>query len=408
MKKLLPLFLCVCLLAGTLSGCGGKRDLMQGVTPAVVSDIAAPADGAGVASGLSLRLLRQEMEDGENVLLSPLSILCALSMTANGARGETLAQMEQVLGMPVESLNAYLLACRKALPDEKKCRVSLANSIWFRDDDSLTVEKDFLQTNAAWYEADLYQLPFDGAACKAINNWVSKKTGGMIPEILQEISPDAAMYLINALSFEAEWQTIYQEASIRDGVFTTEDGQQQTVPMMYSKEYRYLETGTATGFLKYYDGKNCAFAALLPKEGITLGSCMDSLTGEQLHDLLASPESVEVWAGIPKFESTYETNLCDTLEALGMTDAFDGQLADFSGIGSSTEGNLTISQVLHKARIAVDEKGTKAGAATAVVEEPAEAPSDPKEVLLNRPFLYLLIDCREQFPVFIGTITTLE
>ena len=408
MKKLLPLFLCVCLLAGTLSGCGGKRDLMQGVTPAVVSDIAAPADGAGVASGLSLRLLRQEMEDGENVLLSPLSILCALSMTANGARGETLAQMEQVLGMPVESLNAYLLACRKALPDEKKCRVSLANSIWFRDDDSLTVEKDFLQTNAAWYEADLYQLPFDGAACKAINNWVSKKTGGMIPEILQEISPDAAMYLINALSFEAEWQTIYQEASIRDGVFTTEDGQQQTVPMMYSKEYRYLETGTATGFLKYYDGKNCAFAALLPKEGVSLGSCIDSLTGEQLHDLLASPESVEVWAGIPKFESAYETNLCDTLEALGMTDAFDGQLADFSGIGSSTEGNLTISQVLHKARIAVDEKGTKAGAATAVVEEPAEAPSDPKEVLLNRPFLYLLIDCREQFPVFIGTITTLE
>ena len=230
----------------------------------------------------------------------------------------------------------------------------------------------------------------------------------MIPEILQEISPDAAMYLINALSFEAEWQTIYQEASIRDGVFTTEDGQQQTVPMMYSKEYRYLETGTATGFLKYYDGKNCAFAALLPKEGVSLGSCIDSLTGEQLHDLLASPESVEVWAGIPKFESTYETNLCDTLEALGMTDAFDGQLADFSGIGSSTEGNLTISQVLHKARIAVDEKGTKAGAATAVVVEPTEAPSDPKEVLLDRPFLYLLIDCQEQLPIFIGTVTTLE
>ena len=92
-----------------------------------------------------------------------------------------------------------------------------------------------------------------------------------------------------------------------------------------------------------------------------------------------------------------------------MTDAFDGQLADFSGIGSSTEGNLTISQVLHKARIAVDEKGTKAGASTAVVEEPtAEAPSDPKEVLLNRPFLYLLIDCREQLPIFIGTVTTLE
>ena len=230
----------------------------------------------------------------------------------------------------------------------------------------------------------------------------------MIPEILQEISPDDAMYLINALSFEAEWQTIYQEASIRDGVFTTEDGQPQDVQMMYSKEYRYLESGTATGFLKSYDGRDCAFAALLPKEGVSLTDFVDSLTGEQLHDLLANPETVEVNAAIPKFESSYETNLCNTLEALGMTDAFDGQLADFSGIGSSTEGNLTISQVLHKTRIAVDEKGTKAGATTAVVVEPTEAPSDPKEVLLDRPFLYLLVDCQEQLPIFIGTVTTLE
>ena len=409
MKKLLPLFLCACLLVGALSGCGGKRDLMQGVTPAAVSDAADPSDGAESASGLALRLLRQEIETGEsNILLSPLSILYALSMTANGAKGETLAQMEQVLGLSVESLNAYLLAHRKALPDEKKCRVSLANSIWFKDDDSLAVEESFLKTNAAWYDADLYQLPFNSAACKAINNWVNKETGGMISEILQEISPDASMYLINALAFEAEWQTIYQEASIRDGVFTTEAGQQQTVSMMYSKEFRYLETGTATGFLKYYDGKNCAFAALLPKEGISLRSCIDSLTGEQLHDLLAHPETVEVRAAIPKFESTYETDLSDTLEALGMTDAFDGQLADFSGIGSSTEGNLTISQILHKTRIVVDEKGTKAGATTAVVVEPTEAPSDPKEVLLDHPFLYLLIDCQEQLPIFIGTVTTLE
>lgn len=409
-KRLCVLLLTACLLAGTLSGCGEKRDLMQGVTPAAVSNTADTSGGAAAASGLALRLLRQEMETGEpNTLLSPLSILCAISMAANGAEGETLAQMESVLGLPVESLNAYLLTCRKALPKEKKCRVSLANSIWFRDDNSLTVKEDFLKTNAAWYNADLYQLPFDSAACKAMNNWVSKKTDGMIPEILREISPDAAMYLINALSFEAEWQTIYQETSIQDGVFTTEDGQQQTVPMMYSKEYSYLETEAATGFLKYYAGGDCAFAALLPKEGISLADCIDSLTGEQLHDLLKNPEPTEVRTAIPKFESTCETDLCDTLKALGMTDAFDWQLADFSGIGSSTEGNLTISQVLHKARITVDERGTKAGASTAVVMEPTSTPpSESRVVQLDRPFLYLLMDCQEQFPIFIGTVTTLE
>lgn len=409
-KRLCVLLLTACLLAGTLSGCGGKRDLMQGVTPAAVSNTADTSGGAAAASGLALRLLRQEMKTGEpNTLLSPLSILCAISMAANGAEGETLTQMESVLGLPVESLNAYLLTCRKALPKEKKCRVSLANSIWFRDDNSLTVKEDFLKTNAAWYNADLYQLPFDSAACKAMNNWVSKKTDGMIPEILREISPDAAMYLINALSFEAEWQTIYQETSIQDGVFTTEDGQQQTVPMMYSKEYSYLETEAATGFLKYYAGGDCAFAALLPKEGISLADCIDSLTGEQLHDLLKNPEPTEVRTAIPKFESTCETDLCDTLKALGMTDAFDWQLADFSGIGSSTEGNLTISQVLHKARITVDERGTKAGASTAVVMEPTSAPpSESRVVQLDRPFLYLLMDCQEQSPIFIGTVTTLE
>lgn len=271
------------------------------------------------------------------------------------------------------------------------------------------MEEDFLKSNAAWYDADLYQLPFNSAACKAINDWVRKETGGMIPEILQKISPDAAMYLINALAFEAEWAHIYQESSIRDGVFTAEDGRQQDVQMMYSEESRYLETGTAVGFLKYYDGRNCAFAALLPKEGVSLAECVNSLAGEQLHELLANPETTKVRAAIPKFESTYETNLCDTLEALGMTDAFDGQLADFSGIGSSAEGNLTISQVLHKTRITVDERGTKAGAATAVVLEPtSEPPSEPKVVQLDRPFLYLLIDCQDQLPIFIGTVTAME
>jgi serine protease inhibitor len=248
-------------------------------------------------------------------------------------------------------------------------------------------------------------VPFNNSTLNDINNWVEENTDGMIKDILDRIPKAAVMYLVNALAFDAEWNNIYYDYQVREGVFTKEDGVQQQAELMYSMEHQYLADTNAVGFIKYYADKKYAFAALLPDENISVIDYVDSLTGEKLASMLANPAGIQVNTAIPKFESENSIEMNDILKAMGMTDAFDYTVSDFSGIGSSIDGNLYISRVLHKTFIAVDEKGTKAGAAT--VEEMKDMSAEPKEiktVYLDRPFVYMLIDCEANLPVFIGTL----
>lgn len=346
-------------------------------------------------------------QEAANTLISPLSVINALAMTAGGARGETLTQMEALFGADLSSLCDYLCAYNNRLPSGEKYKLHLANSIWVKNTPNLNVSPDFLTANADHFKADIYTAPFDDSTTKEINNWVSENTDKMIPDILDRIPEDAVMYLINALAFDAEWQTVYQDDQVRDGVFTCESGAVKDVEMMYSQEHAYLRDTDAQGFLKYYGDGKYAFAALLPEEGVSLDDYIASLTGRGLHELLTNCERTPVQTAMPKFETTYDTLLNPVLEGLGMTDAFDSDVADLSGLGSSPAGNLYISRVLHKTYIAVDEKGTKAGAATAVEIKEEGAMLEPEEVktvYLDRPFLYMIVDCEENFPVFIGTV----
>jgi serpin B len=214
------------------------------------------------------------------------------------------------------------------------------------------------------------------------------------------------MYLINALAFDAEWENIYTEDQVRSGIFTTESGATRDVEMMYHNESRYLDDGAATGFLKYYADREYAFAALLPNEGVSLADYVASLTGEGLMSTLRDARDTQVSASIPKFDSKYSVQMNDALKAMGITAAFRAEKADFTGLGKSEAGNILISRVIHKTYIAVDERGTKAGAATAVEMCATGAPlHEPKTVYLDRPFVYLLIDCETNLPIFMGTVT---
>lgn len=355
----------------------------------------------------SLRLFNQSAKGGENTLISPLSVLYALGMTANGADEDTLAQMEEVFGMSRQALNSYLYAYGQSLPRGDKCKLSLANSIWINNNIGPSVQEGFLQSTARWYGSQVYQAPFDESTLNEINGWVNENTDGMIPNILDEIPSDAILYLINALAFDAEWKTIYKESEIRDNIFTTADGTEQAVEMMYSDEELYLEDEHAVGFVKYYNSEDFAFVALLPEEGISVTDYMSSLTGERLQQLLSNPRKVEVHAAIPKFECEYDVEMSDILTSMGMKNAFDPDTADFSSMGSTEDLTFFISRVLHKTFITVDEKGTKAGAATAVEIRSTGAliSIDEKTVYLDRPFVYMLIDCRQDnLPIFIGTL----
>ena len=405
--------LLVCAMAVNLTGCTMEvqaKDLMEGITPNNVTAMDDFSSQNADVTDFAIRLFKASEESGKNTLISPLSVLCALAMTANGVEEETLQQMEEVLGMTTEDLNLYLYSYMKNLPQGDKYKLSLANSIWFTEDERFTVNQDFLQTNADYYGADIYKAPFNEQTKKDINNWVKQNTDEMIPEILDRVPVDAIMYLVNALAFEAEWSAIYKKDQVREGVFTKEDNTKQNVDFMYGSEGTYLEDENAAGFMKYYKGGKYAFVAMLPDEGVSVSDYIASLTGESVNALLTNPQHTTVYTAIPKFETEYSVEMSEILKDMGMPKAFDPNNAEFEGLGTSSAGNIFISRVLHKTFISVGEKGTKAGAATVVemADGAAAEPQEPKEIYLNRPFVYMLIDCENNIPFFIFILMNVD
>jgi len=175
---------------------------------------------------------------------------------------------------------------------------------------------------------------------------------------------------------------------------------------MYSEEYdTYVEDNLFTGFLKDYEGGRYTFVALLPKEGVTVTEVAESLSGESVNGLVNSRWGGTVLTGLPKFQTEFDTEMSDVLKTMGMTDAFDSNKADFSSLATYSGGYIFLNRVIHKTFISVGEQGTRAGAAT-VIEAAAEAAMEPeeiKEVILNRPFLYMIWDMEAKMPVFMGT-----
>jgi len=412
-RKYLALLLAAALLAGAAAGCATAltaqaADLMSGISPEKVN--VRPADDAfkSAMADFSVELFKKSVSGQDNSLISPLSVMLALAMAANGASGETRSQMEALLGggAPLSELNEYLYSYAKNLPSEAKSKLDIANSIWFKDTKSLQVEPGFLQINADYYDAAAYKAPFDASTERAVNDWVKKSTDGMIDKILapNEIT-DYCLILLNAITFEAEWQSVYFKENINKDTFTNAAGARSSVDFMNSRESLYLDDGMATGFIKPYNGGNYSFAALLPNEGVDIGDYIKSLTGAGFLKTLNGAQDAVVNASMPKFKYDYTITMNDALKALGIPDAFDVEKADFTKMATSADGNIYIDKVLHKTFISVDELGTKAGAVAMVAMAPGSAPLQIiKNVTLDRPFVFAIIDNATDLPVFIGAV----
>ena len=330
-------------------------------------------------------------------------------MVEGGADGETKKQMQEVLAVTEGDYLTYAKKFTFLLPEQDGCKVHMANGIWYKNVSYLHVQEDFLEYNKTFFDAAAYKAPFNENTLKNINDWVEKNTDGMIPEILKEIKEEDVIYLVNALSFDAKWRTIYNEAQIARDIFTTETGTEKVVTVMNCEENVYLEDENTTGFMKYYGDGQYAFVALLPKEGMTVAEYVEGLTAESLRDLLQNKSDTKVSTMLPKFSVNYDFNMNEILKQMGMADAFSDADADFSKMATSDAGNIYISSVDQKCFIAVDESGTKAGAATAVaMANRTMALEKPKVVLLNRPFVYLIVECDNYEPLFMGTIMTIE
>ena len=401
-KKYLALLVAGTLLCSALMGCTKTyaTDFMDGVKAGTPTEVQVQEETWAGMYDFSVKLLQSTCEEEENTLVSPMSVLSALAMTANGARGETRSQMENTLGGTVEQLNGALTG----LGQEEDSPLYLANSIWFAEGGRITPNPDFLQINADYYRAGVFEAPFDQTTVTDINRWVKEHTHGMVEEILKKIPHDTVMYLINALAFEAEWENPYQKDDVWQQAFTNQAGEVQQVSMMHSEETFYLRDDQAQGFMKYYQGGRYAFVALLPDKGNSVLDYVEGLDGQQLKALLDNPTSVPVMTTMPKFESEMEVDLREVLKEMGMDLPFDSAQADFTDLGTSPEGNLYINQVFHKVYLEVEEKGTRGGAATAVEMNTEAAPEEQMVVTLDRPFVYMVVDTSSMLPVFMGTV----
>lgn len=399
----------VCLV-GRMSRDAAQEGLMEGIHTKKQEGLklADAGEETEALTDFGMRLFAECIEEApqENMLISPLSVAEAFGMVLGGAEGTSKAQIEEVIGMDAQTLNQYIYSYCASLPQGENYKLTDANSIWIRDMEGLEAKQEFLQANADWYGSDAYKEPFDKETCDKINAWVDTHTDGMIRQILDEIPESAMLYLINALVFDAQWEVIYEPYQVwEDETFTTADGGEVPVSMMHCAEEEFLEDELATGFIKYYKDHSYAYVALLPNEGVSAADYAKTLTGAHVQELLANPTQITVNTGIPVYTAETTVLMEEMLQKLGMRDVFDAVKADLSGMASAPE-NLFISRVLHKTYIEVDAKGTKAAAMTEMeVADGCDAPAvEEKTVILNRPFVYMIVDCKQKLPVFVGVL----
>jgi len=414
---LFPTLLTVLALTALSSCAPGPAGLASADSPTPVGsptpvDSPTPTVQADFPTGtadFSVKMLQHQSDGQRNTLVSPLSIQFALALTANGASGQTLAQMEQVLGgMPIADLNTALPGFVQGLPSTNGARFHLANSVWYNQAKGVNVQPSFLQLAKDTYGAGAFGEPFDEQTAKDINSWVSKNTDGMIPKMVDQLDPSLAMVLLNALAFDAEWASPYMEPEVQKGTFTDAAGQKQQVEFMYSDEHLYLDDGKATGFAKSYADDSYRFVGLLPNEGVALTDYVASLTGKKLMATLAGAQDEVVHTSLPEFSFEYSASLKDGLTAMGMPDAFTPS-ADFSRMGTMNGQPLRIDDVLHKTFIEVTPLGTRAGAATAVIMEAGAAPGAERKVVhLDRPFVFAIVDGKTNLPLFLGVVNSVD
>lgn len=376
------------------------------------SDVSAETSGDFIkgAADFSAELFKAAVASGsgENVLVSPESVLMCMGMAANGAEGETLDELTNTLvGGSLDTLNsgAKDWYTRQNAP-EQIAKVSCANSAWLKN--GLNVKQDYINSVSDIFGAEIFLSPLDSSAVPKINNWVSGKTDDMIPELVDALPSSAKMVLINAVCFDGEWYETYEDGQCISGEFTASDGSASDVTMMCSVENKYVEDGSVTGFIKPYKG-NYDFMAFLPNEDVSVEDYAASLDGEKLMGLYNGASSdYDVYCRLPKFTYDWGNDLNDILSEMGIHRAFDENDARFGGMTDETA--LYINKVIHKTHITVDQNGTKAAAATAaLMTDGAVAMSkETKEVWLDRPFIYTIIDRSNGLPVFIGCVNQIN
>ncbi|MCI8422299.1 MAG: serine protease [Lawsonibacter sp.] len=414
MKRILSLALCCALLLTSLPGCA-TSSAKELSAPKITANPAGREEVNAALAEFGLSLLQRARTAGEEpqgTLLSPLSVALALSMTANGADGTTLAQFLEVLGggLPQEELNG---ACVQLMQDYQNLggstRCSIANSLW--TDPDWSIQEDFIGTCRGVFDAQVFQAELSSqGVVRDLNAWVSQHTNKMIPQIVnQPFDESTAALMVNALYLKNKWAHPFSPNSTGAREFTREDGSKVKLDFLNAGSYTfpYLQGEGAQGVVLPYDDGRLAFFALLPDlypDAPAFEEWLSSLEGQALSRLLSNrqEDTLFLHLGLPKFTAEWRGELTGILPELGLEEAFQPGDADFSRLGDAPEGYY-ISQVIHAAKIEVNEKGTEAAAATVVAASGGGAPADGITLVFDRPFLYGIVDLYTGVPLFLGT-----
>ncbi len=411
MKRTLALLLACVLGLSPLSGCAQAFATRELTAPKLSANPSNSEEVNAALASFGLELLQKSREaDKKSTLISPLSVALALSMTANGADGDTLTQFQEVLGTGADlaELNG---ACVQLMQDYRNLtgstRCTIANSLWV--DPEGQIKDDFIGKCQGIFDAQVFSAQLSGAAIvKDLNNWISEHTNKMIPSIIDRpFEENTALLLVNALYLKNKWLREFDPQATREREFHHEGDTNSRVDFLskHDTELSYIQGKGAQGVVLPYDDGRLAFVAIMPNQPIWLGEWLSSLEGGDLSWLIDNREDALFLSfAMPKFTAEWSGNLEKILPGLGLEDAFVPGTANFSSMGDNPDGYF-ISQVVHATKIEVNEKGTEAAAAT-VVAAPAAGAEPPREgvtLILDRPFLYGIIDLQTGVPLFLGT-----
>ncbi len=349
----------------------------------------------------------------ENVFISPLSVSMALSMTLNGAKGETLEEIKNALrisNFSVDEINEYCKILREALLKvDPSTEFAIANSIWYRE--GFPVENYFLHVNREFFNAEVNESDFlNPETLNRINKWCADNTKNKIPQIIESIPDEAIMYLINAVYFKGIWKSQFDKENTSDAIFYKEDGTTWSVKMMRQKAFfNYWEDQTARYLTLPYGNGAFSMKIILPNYDKNVDDVINNLNKESWSLSSGSPANnvpVEVNLQLPSFKAECEYQLQkEVLPTMGMQLPFS-DFADFTGI--SRGGGIKISQVIHKTYVSVGEEGTEAAAVTVVgMETTAGPPSNEIYYTVNRPFVFVIQENSTGTILFMGAIKEL-
>ena len=378
---------------------GGTINLTKKVTANNVSGKNADDTFINAQADFAVNLFKKtvSVDKNKNVLISPLSAELALAMTFNGADGETKKEFERLMGnISVEELNEYLYGYINNL-DDSEIKLNIANSIWVKN--GFQVKEDFLKANKNYYNSEVFGADFNSDTVNDINKWASDNTDNMIEKLLSndDLTKDTLMCLINALLFDANWQSQYSHSDATQ-TFTNINGEVKTVQTLKCSVYTYYDNGKATGFKKNYANNNFSFVALIPDENIN--DYVSKLNGKELLETLNNPQEVTASTKMPEFTYECSYDMINLLSPLGVVSAFDESKADFSKISN----DLYISKSIQKTKISVNEVGTKAAAVSTTFMTKGFMSDREYEVILDRPFIYMIVDNKTNLPIFIGAV----